>query len=73
MLTPGHSDEDITTLVQSDEGLVVCTHLWWSAEGPEVDPFARDQALLERSREAVLALRPVLIVPGHGEPFVPAT
>jgi hypothetical protein len=24
-------------------GLVVCTHLWWSAEGPAEDPFAPDR------------------------------
>jgi len=62
MLTPGHSDEDITTLVQSDEGLVVCTHLWWSAEARS-GPFARDQALLERSRELCWRFAR-LIVPG---------
>ena len=35
--------EDITTLVRTDDGLVACTHLWWSAEGPEEDPLAIDQ------------------------------
>ena len=42
--TPGHSAEDITTLVETDSGLVACTHLWWSADGPDIDPLADDQA-----------------------------
>ena len=33
--TPGHSPQDITTLVNTTEGLVVLTHLWWSATIPE--------------------------------------
>jgi glyoxylase-like metal-dependent hydrolase (beta-lactamase superfamily II) len=70
--TPGHSVEDITTLVETDDGLVACTHLWWSSEGPEVDPLAADQAQLEESRRGLLALRPTLVVPGHGAPFRPA-
>ncbi len=70
--TPGHTPQDISTLIHTDEGLVVCTHLWWSAAGPEVDPLADDQELLERSRREVLALAPVKIIPGHGPAFVPS-
>jgi glyoxylase-like metal-dependent hydrolase (beta-lactamase superfamily II) len=72
MATPGHTTQDITTLVATDEGLAACTHLWWSGEGPAVDPLAEDQELLERSRARLLALSPALIVPGHGAPFTPA-
>ncbi len=71
LATPGHTSEDITTLVETDDGLVACTHLWWSVDGPENDPLAADQALLERSRAVLLDLRPALIIPGHGEPFAP--
>jgi len=71
MDTPGHSSQDISTLIQTDEGLVVCTHLWWSSEGPAIDPRATDQAQLEQSRKKVLDLRPSLIVPGHGAAFAP--
>jgi glyoxylase-like metal-dependent hydrolase (beta-lactamase superfamily II) len=71
MATPGHTAEDITTLVETSEGLVACTHLWWSAQGPSRDPLAEDQAALERSRSRLLALGPSLIVPGHGAPFRP--
>lgn len=69
--TPGHTREDISTLVETAEGLVICTHLWWSSDGPEVDPLAVHQSLLERSRAVVLALNPVLIIPGHGSAFSP--
>jgi len=72
LLTPGHSAEDVSTLVDTTDGLVVCTHLWWTAEGPADDPFAPDREVLRASREKVLALRPALIIPGHGAPFVPS-
>ena len=71
LATPGHTDEDVSTLVETGLGLVVLTHLWWSSEGPADDPFARDRDLLRASRESVLALGPALIVPGHGAPLVP--
>lgn len=72
MTTPGHTAQDVTTLVETADGLVACTHLWWSVDGPAVDPLAEDQTALERSRVRLLELEPVLIVPGHGEPFRPA-
>lgn len=70
--TPGHIREDISTLIATIEGPVVCTHLWWSVQGPDIDPLAVDQDLLESSRAAVLALNPVTIIPGHGPAFSPA-
>lgn len=70
--TPGHTREDISTAIVTDEGLVVCTHLWWSVQGPDVDPLAFDQDQLESSRAAVLTLNPVTIIPGHGPAFSPA-
>lgn len=71
MATPGHTAEDITTLVTTADGLVACTHLWWSADGPDEDPLGEDQVALQASRQALLALRPALIIPGHGAPFAP--
>ena len=71
LATPGHTAQDITTLVATEAGLIACTHLWWSQEGPDIDPLAEDQQLLERSRRKLLALAPALIVPGHGAPFGP--
>jgi glyoxylase-like metal-dependent hydrolase (beta-lactamase superfamily II) len=69
--TPGHTPQDISTLIQTNDGLVVCTHLWWSNEGPVIDPLATDQAQLELSRKKVLDLRPFMIIPGHGAAFAP--
>ncbi|MGH2634652.1 MAG: MBL fold metallo-hydrolase [Actinomycetota bacterium] len=70
--TPGHSPQDVSTLVDTDEGLVVATHLWWTSATPIEDPYAPDPGLLHRSRARVLALPGLArIVPGHGAPFVP--
>ena len=69
LLTPGHTAEDATLLIQTDEGVVACTHLWWRSDRtPDVDPLADDQLALEASRRLVLE-RADIIVPGHGEPF----
>jgi glyoxylase-like metal-dependent hydrolase (beta-lactamase superfamily II) len=68
--TPGHSAEDISTLVGTEVGVVVFTHLWWTAGGPAEDPYAPDPAVLHASRARVLELAD-LIVPGHGAPFRP--
>src|SRR5437016_1768229 len=35
--TPGHTPQDITTLVGTSDGVVAFTHLWWSAAGPADD------------------------------------
>jgi glyoxylase-like metal-dependent hydrolase (beta-lactamase superfamily II) len=72
MRTPGHTAEDITTLADTDDGLVAATHLWWNADGPTEDPLATDGRALSVSRERLLALRPSLIIPGHGAPFAPS-
>ena len=69
--TPGHTDQDLSTLVETGLGLVVLTHLWWTEQGPADDPFARDRDLLRASRERILTLEPSMIVPGHGAPFTP--
>jgi glyoxylase-like metal-dependent hydrolase (beta-lactamase superfamily II) len=69
ILTPGHTNEDATLLVETEDGLVAFTHMWWHADRtPEVDPFADDQAALERNRARVLEVADV-VVPGHGPPF----
>jgi glyoxylase-like metal-dependent hydrolase (beta-lactamase superfamily II) len=73
MATPGHTAQDISTLADTDTGLIVLTHLWWHAEGPQDDPLAEDLGLLHANRARVLAQRPALIIPGHGAPFVPTS
>lgn len=69
--TPGHTTEDISTLIDSADGLVVCTHAWWFADGPEEDPYAPDADQLLSARARIRALNPTQIVPGHGAPFSP--
>ena len=71
ILTPGHTNEDATLLVQTDAGVVACTHAWWRADrSPELDPLADDQGALDASRARILAEADT-VVPGHGEPFAP--
>jgi glyoxylase-like metal-dependent hydrolase (beta-lactamase superfamily II) len=68
---PGHTAEDIATVVGTPEGVIVFTHLWWTATIPTEDPYAEDQAVLHASRARVLEFADV-IVPGHGVPFSPS-
>jgi glyoxylase-like metal-dependent hydrolase (beta-lactamase superfamily II) len=68
-LTPGHTDEDASLIVEADDGVYAMTHLWWHPDRtPDLDPVADDQAALERNRERVLAIADV-VIPGHGAPF----
>lgn len=70
ILTPGHTAEDATLLVQTDAGVVACTHAWWRGDRtPEIDPLADDQLALEASRARILEEADT-VVPGHGEPFM---
>src|SRR3954464_11211901 len=70
--TPGHTPQDISTLVGTADGVAVLTHAWWTVEGPDQDPFAADHDVLVASRRRILAVAD-LIVPGHGAPFRPGT
>jgi glyoxylase-like metal-dependent hydrolase (beta-lactamase superfamily II) len=70
--TPGHTPQDVTTIVRADLGIVACTHLWWSSSGPPEDPLATDADALHANRRRVLSMPGLaLVVPGHGEAFVP--
>jgi glyoxylase-like metal-dependent hydrolase (beta-lactamase superfamily II) len=68
--TPGHTPQDITTLVSTPDGVAALTHLWWSVAGPREDPYATDPDALHAGRARILDIAD-LIVPGHGAPFVP--
>ncbi len=65
--TPGHTPQDITTLVETDEGVAALTHLWLYEGSPgsglDVDPSAVDE---HRARVLKVA---DFIVPGHGPVF----
>ena len=65
--TPGHTAEDVSTVVRTDAGVVVCTHLWWHAT-MEGDPRATDLDALHTNRTRVLEVAD-RIVPGHGPAF----
>jgi glyoxylase-like metal-dependent hydrolase (beta-lactamase superfamily II) len=68
--SPGHTLEDITTLAAAPNGVHACTHAWWGAGGPAVDPLGSDQGALATSRARILDIATV-IIPGHGASFVP--
>jgi glyoxylase-like metal-dependent hydrolase (beta-lactamase superfamily II) len=70
--TPGHTPQDITTVVETESGLVAFTHLWFYDSGPPEDPYATDPVSLHSGRNRVLSIAS-LIVPGHGKPFSPGT
>ena len=65
--TPGHTPQDITTLVGTADGIVAFTHLWTSSAAIE-DPLAADSSALHANRVRVLSVAN-RIVPGHGAPF----
>jgi glyoxylase-like metal-dependent hydrolase (beta-lactamase superfamily II) len=68
-LTPGHTDEDASLIVEADDAVYAMTHAWWRGDRtPELDPFSPDQAVLEASRARILAAADI-VIPGHGEPF----
>ena len=68
-LTPGHSEEDASLVVEADDDVYALTHLWWRTDRtPEIDPVAPDQAILETQRRRVLEAVDI-VIPGHGEPF----
>jgi glyoxylase-like metal-dependent hydrolase (beta-lactamase superfamily II) len=71
LATPGHTPQDVTTLVGTPDDVVALTHLWWTADGPADDPYAPDREQLRAQRQRVLELA-TLVVPGHGAPFRPA-
>ena len=68
-LTPGHTEEDASLIVEADDGVYAMTHCWWHGDRtPEIDPVCRDQAVLAGSRQRLIDAADV-IVPGHGAPF----
>jgi glyoxylase-like metal-dependent hydrolase (beta-lactamase superfamily II) len=68
-LTPGHTEEDATLVVEADDATYAMTHLWWREDRtPEVDPLGADQAAIEAGRARVLAVADI-VIPGHGSAF----
>ncbi len=68
-LTPGHTAEDASLIVEADDGVYAMTHLWWHQDrSPEIDPLGDDQPAIEAGRARILAAADV-VIPGHGGPF----
>jgi glyoxylase-like metal-dependent hydrolase (beta-lactamase superfamily II) len=68
-VTPGHTPQDASLVVDTAEGRHAFTHLWWRSDRtPEVDPYSLDAAELARNRRRVLEGVDV-VIPGHGAPF----
>jgi glyoxylase-like metal-dependent hydrolase (beta-lactamase superfamily II) len=68
-LTPGHTEEDASLIVEADDATYAMTHLWWHNDRtPEIDPLGADQAAIERGRARILSVADV-VMPGHGAPF----
>ena len=66
--TPGHTEEDASLVVETDQGTYVLTHLWAFADiQPGEDPLAWNQASLDANREKILQIAD-WIIPGHGSP-----
>ena len=69
--TPGHTAEDLAVLAGTADGVVVCTHSWFTADSAVEDEDPEDAQQLRASRGAILEVAE-LIVPGHGPAFRPS-
>jgi glyoxylase-like metal-dependent hydrolase (beta-lactamase superfamily II) len=68
-VTPGHSPQDASLVVDTADGRQAFTHLWWRSDRtPEVDPYSVDPAVLAGNRRRLLDGVDV-VIPGHGAPF----
>src|SRR3954452_17947066 len=68
--TPGHTAEDLATIVGTPDGIVVCTHSWFHGTSPVDGEDPEDADALRASRAAILDVAD-LIIPGHGPAFRP--
>ncbi|MEM7552095.1 MAG: MBL fold metallo-hydrolase [Bacteroidota bacterium] len=67
--TPGHTEQDASLLVETEEGLYFLTHLWWNDQfAPKTDRLAEDPEALEENRKEWIT-QVDWIVPGHGKKF----
>jgi glyoxylase-like metal-dependent hydrolase (beta-lactamase superfamily II) len=68
-VTPGHSPQDASLVVDTADGRQAFTHLWWRSDRtPEVDPYSGDPAELNRNRQRLIDGVDI-VIPGHGAPF----
>ena len=69
--TPGHTAEDLATVIGTADGIVVCTHSWFNSETTVDDESPEDHDALHASRAAILEVAS-LVIPGHGPAFAPS-
>ena len=75
VLAEGYADDRVAStvvLVRDGDAIIVVDPGMVASRSLILDPLSADQELLEASRAELLALRPALVVPGHGSPFTPA-
>jgi glyoxylase-like metal-dependent hydrolase (beta-lactamase superfamily II) len=74
MLTPGHTDHDLSVIVETSLGIVAVVGDLFEYEGDWNDNawrfWSKNPAVQEESRAAVMALADY-IIPGHGDRFGP--
>lgn len=68
--TPGHTAQDLATIIGTPDGIVVATHCWFTSETTVDDEDPDDAEQLHASRAAILAVADT-IIPGHGPAFQP--
>ena len=72
MLTPGHTDHDLSVVVETGIGTVAIVGDLFEYEGDWADDawlaWSRDQGRQRESRQAMLAIADY-IIPGHGTMF----
>jgi glyoxylase-like metal-dependent hydrolase (beta-lactamase superfamily II) len=72
MPTPGHTDHDLSVIVEASIGTVAVVGDLFEYDGDSADDawlaWSRDRALQQASRDAVLAIADH-IIPGHGDRF----
>lgn len=65
--TPGHNYDGLSMLVKTNEGIIaIVGDVYWKENYPEDDPYASDEAFLQKSRKEILE-KADFIVPGHGK------
>lgn len=68
--TPGHTAQDLATIVGTPDGIVVLTHCWFNASTTVDDEDPDDAPALHASRAEIVKIAD-RIVPGHGATFRP--
>lgn len=64
--TPGHTKEDSSLLVDTKDGVMLITHMFWHNDmTPIIDPVGQDQPALDKNRRMLLP-KADLLFPTHG-------